>query len=1827
VTNGNQVNFPGNLRVVTDVDSNYTTNTWVDTTTTADNNGHVSSVIARTYENFPWGQQLIQEVDDPNGKAYTTTYAYNNGSPTEGGYGQLASITYPDGNWVGYSYYNSTNDTLANGTPIAQFGALQTEYHPWLSTVTNPANANASNSRAITYTYAQDFDGQYTLEASRVETINGTTVANRVTTNHLNLTANNLELWERSVADSTGSGQTLTTVSKVYSPYQAANFSVYAGEPYSTQHPDGTMESYAVFSGTYTAASQTLSTTPPGFDLEQIVIHGVTPAVGAGVSGAQPVSSLTDSGSDHTSSTIDQIYVIPNQSTETITYRQGGLVKLQLNYVYTAGGFAFVSSTASTYTPSCKLASTALSNGATSTSAYPQEFKTQDVDATGVTTNYTLDAMQRIVSASRAPGAGYPGTGITLPTSPIVTSYTYDSDNNVTQTQVAGPATALPFSASVTLTTSSTYNPAGKLTSQTDANGLTTFYADSPGNLTQTTTYPGGATKVVTKNLDETPISITGTAQVPTYYAYTLASSGFLSVQENLGSSTSHNWSVVQTDWLGRKVTVQSPNPTVANPTPTSGSVTTAYTYDSLGQLTEISTPGLAATLYSYTPMGALEMTAVDVNGNGTIDLAGTDRITQTDTAYYEDTNGVWWLKTTQGIYATPGQSFETIVKTTAVQLSGLSSGTAVTTTKDADKNLTTQTTTVSGNVVKTLTASSGLTATAVQYTCNGLPVSQTSVNGNTTTFGYDGVGRQIQVVDPRKGPVDTIYYANSNQVYYTQYDSGSILIQKYTYSSGGLVASQTDEGGNTKDFTYDTMGDVLTNYGTGTTNVTYVYDSFGRMSSQTTWTGTGNVPGVVTFTYNGDLPLLSGKEDALLATVTHSYDSLGRELTRTDSRGVVKTNSYDSATGDLLGCVYTNDPQSTPALAYTYGRTGQLSTVTDGAGERTFTYNYNLSYNTGDLQMASEALPSCFGSSGSTTRNIIYAYAPPAGESYGLLTGVSLSNSSITSNDQSTSYGYDPAGGRLMSVTANGAGFSAYTFAYSYTPNSELLIGSVANSATNFTQSYTYDPYRDLVTGATAMYNGATDTNFTYSYNALNQRQTATQSGNVYLDSGGTTNVSYTYDGLGEVTSAVATLGGTTMPGRVYSYAYDNAGNRLSEDHTGVQSLVDSYTPNKADQIGSKESTTVAVQGNAAAAANVVVQTTLANRAGNYWAFEALLNNASGPAYGSIPVYAGQAGAGSGGKDLVSQINIMAFLLPLSETITYDADGDMLTDGQWIYTWDAEHRLIQMVTNTTAQGTGLAATQVNFAYDYLGRRYKKTVTVNGGTPTVSQYVYFGWNAAAELDGSGNLKRHFIWGLDRSSTTSGLGGIGGLLMIQDSGHTYLPAYDGGANVAALLDASSSGAYAAVYEYSPYGELQRKQGSYAVSNPFRFSTKWWDEETGLSYYGMRYYNSSLGRFISRDPIEEKGGINLYAFCGNGPTNGFDLLGMQAATGSADSDNNEMSPQGLDSIGALNNSLSCISNMYNGEGSGDWVSNWFNPANFDAPALPDATNAVSATASDVADIAAQVNSLQISVPSGDPTDDNATVNLSGVSTPTLNSSDSGVSIDWSADFNAGNSLSMGSTDATNVNDPTSFNAPAPNNFAQAAATTDGVGSAPAGYVAQQSWTVANGGTNAVLYLNPTTGATILAYQGTRTDSLGYFFSDLGTDILNAFGGQSSRYTFAVSIAQSVQDQYPDTVLTGLSLGGGEAALASVQTGLTAVTFNAAGVNPANYHITGSTSQITNYSVATDGLTLLQTVTPLPSALGNQVTLSPGNAWYAVNPIAAHGSSSILSSLGIY
>jgi RHS repeat-associated protein len=84
--------------------------------------------------------------------------------------------------------------------------------------------------------------------------------------------------------------------------------------------------------------------------------------------------------------------------------------------------------------------------------------------------------------------------------------------------------------------------------------------------------------------------------------------------------------------------------------------------------------------------------------------------------------------------------------------------------------------------------------------------------------------------------------------------------------------------------------------------------------------------------------------------------------------------------------------------------------------------------------------------------------------------------------------------------------------------------------------------------------------------------------------------------------------------------------------------------------------------------------------------------------------------------------------------------------------------------------------------------------------------------------------------------------------------------------------------AAKYEYSPFGELLRREGSQARRNPFGWSTQYADSETGLVYYGLRYYSPRLGRFINQDPIKEQGGLNLYGFAGNSPVNFVDVLGL-------------------------------------------------------------------------------------------------------------------------------------------------------------------------------------------------------------------------------------------------------------------------------------------------------------------------------------------------------------
>jgi RHS repeat-associated protein len=213
------------------------------------------------------------------------------------------------------------------------------------------------------------------------------------------------------------------------------------------------------------------------------------------------------------------------------------------------------------------------------------------------------------------------------------------------------------------------------------------------------------------------------------------------------------------------------------------------------------------------------------------------------------------------------------------------------------------------------------------------------------------------------------------------------------------------------------------------------------------------------------------------------------------------------------------------------------------------------------------------------------------------------------------------------------------------------------------------------------------------------------------------------------------------------------------------------------------------------------------------------------------------------------------------TESFQPDADGNLVSDGRWTYTWDGENRLVQMIRDTDTPAG--ARQKLVFEYDHQGRRIRKQFfTYSGGwqEQTDTLFLYDGWNLVAELNAnSSNAKvRTYVWGSDLSGSMRGAGGVGGLLKVTYYGAATtnaFVAYDGNGNVVALLDAAN-GNLGARYEYGPFAEPLRISGTLGKANPVRFSTKYVDDESGLTYYGYRYYAPSPGRWLTRDPIAER-----------------------------------------------------------------------------------------------------------------------------------------------------------------------------------------------------------------------------------------------------------------------------------------------------------------------------------------------------------------------------------
>ena len=1342
------------------------------------------------------------------GSGQTTSYTYHTSTAGGGWPNGVATITEPTGNWVKYEYFNGSTDTRA--------GLISKIYRPWLSSPTTAGAATTGNCLLETRDYTTNYDGNQTAPSLREIQANGTTVAKTTWVYNWSYgTANSRSLGQIEQRDYSSSGSYLSTTTLTYKENDPNSF--FKSRPHAITQPDGTKQAFAYHFGDWNPTTATFTINASGAARRILTLNGQASS-GTG----------TTSVSSWDSWNVDTVHMVANLSTvsETVIDTNGHVV-LRAENIYTGGSsMERLAATARTFDGHNLLTkekdlirSVSVAGGEVATTYdYDAGLLLHVIQPDGYKTSHTYHDSLQVDSTTRAAsGSGdYPA---------VTQSFTYYGSN-------------LPYttkSYSLGAVTTHNYDSAGRPTSDV---------APAPGGGTLTTAYsypsarevqeaaPTGATKITETHYDGQVKDLTGTGQVARTFDYVVNSTGIKRTVMT-GTTTANGWTETQTDWLGRPVTVRTPQVTWSSGT--NKVVRKTYTYSSTtGQLTKIATTDenagsakiLPDHLFTYGNLGLLTREGEDVTNNGSLDNTSIDRITSYTLTFYKDTGGYngWIRQDKAQIYRTlnNGSDLATLydrhtrltrfnngaMSGSARILSDVvefdSSGRASVDVEWADLSARTRT-----RYYQRL----GASQVALTVWQDGYLKSDQSISGVTTTRKYNnGQGLLSSSAESTTNAETSYsYYANTNYLASSSFTSGpsTTVTTSYSYAWNSTTQSHkvttTLPGSNVTYTEYNALGLPWRTWGNAAHPALYGYDVYGRRTSLTTWrTGSftssswPSSPGsgdTTSWTPDAATGMLVTKTYANGSTNGYTYNARGQIHVRTNARGQTATHTYFDTVGALTGELKKVDYSGTTQdIEYTYTRFGALASVTDAAGQRNFAYR-------SDLQLNTETLGLFYGSRVLTQTYDSNPSAP------GRPTGYSF-NGNITIGQ---TVAYNPTTELLSSITgASGASSTTFTLGYS---SGTDWVNSVTNGsysrATPLVSKY------NVIASATTSWSGTgtlgqfaaqyTDARgWRSNHDSGSSISTIAGSWSKLLNLGDGIKSTYAYNSYGELSSSPTpswqnTAGSQSLAARNFGWSYDIAGNRSSE--TG-----------------------------AAATAYSTIDT-------------------NGNAWGELNQYEAITGT-------------------LAEsTLSYDADGNMTQDGTWTYGYDVENRLISM--NKTGQSLA-------FSYDYLGRRIQKVVT-GTGAKTV-KFLWNGWKLAAELASNGTtVTNSFIWGPDFSDAQGGAGGAGSLLGSYSgaSALTYaIP--DALGNITGYIN--SSGTISAAVEYSPSGRVLNTYGSH-TTNPFGYSGQYTDWETGLVYYGLRYYNPKHGRFINRDPIEEAGGNNLYAFVGNAPTRGFDTLGLE------------------------------------------------------------------------------------------------------------------------------------------------------------------------------------------------------------------------------------------------------------------------------------------------------------------------------------------------------------
>lgn len=1126
-------------------------------------------------------------------------------------------------------------------------------------------------------------------------------------------------------------------------------------------------------------------------------------------------------------------YGVDGKTLRTVRIKSpGGNLLKEESQVKTASGFISLGSRLHSYDGQGRLTQMSVKNGSNVRTTYDAVWVngrlSSETDEQGIVTTFDLyDAEDRVTQETRAG---------------VITTRVYDPMGKLTSsTRSAG---------GLSLSTATGHDISGRVTSETGEDGLVTNIVYASGGRTKTRTRSDTATEITTRYLDGQIYSITGTGIVARYFDYGTDAGGLWSKESIATESSLHyskNWKNLDGDtW---RFATNSP----------SGLIYTQTEFDSYTeQVTSRTVPGEAPILFAYdADTGALIRQARDLNGNGVIDLAGPDSIEETRTSYVEE-SGSWFKETVNSIYQANDSPSATMVSTSREQLTGLGAGIAsVAESIDSQGHVSTRTTAIN-RATRTVTTTTDVPDSnldAVEISIDGLPDSSTTPTVSTPTeYDHDALGRLETVTSPRGVVTTTVYDPTTGRIS-SRVHAGKTTQYAYHPSGGpgaGMVATETRPDTSVIRTSYTAHGDIYRVWGGGAYPLEYSYNSHGQIETlktfrsdagwtAATWPASPGTADLTTWTYHPESGQLHQKTDAANKSETLAYHADGKLHTRQRATG--KTTTYSWTNRGLPESVTYSD--STAPVFHTYDRAGRAENTKDAAGTRTFTYP--------DLLTANESVTG------------------------GILAGVTRSSALDTYSRRSRSaagsgatqhavdYQYSP-NSRLDQVVAG-----THSATYGYLTDSDLIetVTLKSGSSTRLATTRNHD-VSDRLDGVTHAFGSQTQSFGVTEFDDMNRRK------KIEREDG--TRWAYGYNDKGEVTSGLrekTAAPNTPVPGWGNAYTFDEIGNRLTAT---INDRLSTYVPNALNQY---ESRTIPrafdVIGKANATANVTVDGNPATRLDEFFYKE--LAASSGAVHAPYVVQATDANGTttrSGGK----------FISATPENFVYDFDGNITSDGRFTCVWDAENRLVSMETHASVP---LAARRkLAFSYDSMGRRIRKSVWhgLTGGGWQLHHHFDFihelnGWNILAERSGGSadGFIRAYVWGTDLSGNLSGAGGVGGLLFatLHTSSKTFAYGSDLNGNVTLLVDTATS-LPAATYDYGPFGEPIRQSGEYAMLNPFRFSTKYTDDETGLLDYGLRYYDPATGRWRSRDPIRENGGTNMYGFVGNMPTSKIDFIGM-------------------------------------------------------------------------------------------------------------------------------------------------------------------------------------------------------------------------------------------------------------------------------------------------------------------------------------------------------------